>query len=147
CMSAQLLTEFARTQSEEAFAGIVRQYVDLVYSTARRMVGDAHLAEDVTQAAFMVLARKAGSVTPGTLAGWLVNTTRLTAKQAIRSKLCREKHETKAAGMRNELNASADEPTASELSPLLDDALSRLSDADRAAVVLRFFQGLSFVEV
>src|SRR5579862_4898483 len=80
------LVEFARTGSADAFAEIVRGQVDLVFSVARRMVHDPHLAEDVMQATFIVLARKAGKVRPGTLSGWLVNTTRLAAKDAIRSK-------------------------------------------------------------
>src|SRR4051794_40042536 len=66
------LSAFVRTRSHDAFAAMVRRYADLVYGTARRMVGDDHLAQDVTQTTFMVLAKKARFVDPRTLPGWLV---------------------------------------------------------------------------
>ena len=56
---SRLMVEFARGRSSEAFAAIVQRYVNLVYATARRMVGDEHDAQDVTQAAFIVLIKKA----------------------------------------------------------------------------------------
>jgi RNA polymerase sigma factor (sigma-70 family) len=144
---AQSLTDFSRTRSPEAFAVIVRRYADLVYSTAARMVDDAHLAEDVAQAAFIVLAKKADRVNPRTLPGWLVNATRLAAREAIRSKRTRTRYETQAAQMRRESSMPPEEPTTAEVLPLLDEALSRLGEADRTAVVLRFLQGLNFAQI
>src|SRR5947208_2459809 len=55
----ELLREFAEKGSQGAFGEIVRRHVDWVYSCARRQVGDAHLAEDVVQAVFVLLAGKA----------------------------------------------------------------------------------------
>jgi len=144
---AQLLAEFAGAQSPDAFAALVRRYAGLVYGTARRMVGDGHTTDDVTQAAFIVLAKKAKTVNPSTLPGWLVNTTRLAAKEAMRSKLCQERHENRAAMMRSEIQYPPDEPTADDLAPLLDEALSQLNEMDRSAVVMRFLQGRTFAEV
>jgi len=60
---AELLAVFARTRSEDAFAELVRRHVNLVYSTAlRRVNGDTHLAQDVSQAVFADLAQRASSL-------------------------------------------------------------------------------------
>src|SRR4051794_3613185 len=70
------LREFCETGSEEAFARVVRAYADLVYTTARRQVGNVHLAEDVTQAVFIILAKSARKMgRERVLAGWLIRTT------------------------------------------------------------------------
>ena len=55
----QLLVEFARDNSEPAFAALVQRHVNLVYSSALRSIGNAHAAEEITQAVFIILARKA----------------------------------------------------------------------------------------
>lgn len=99
---AQCLDEFARTRAAAALGEVVRQYVDLVYATARRLVNDPHLADDITQATFVVMVKKANRLDPRTLPGWLVNTARLAAKEAIRAKLTRDKHESRAARLAGE---------------------------------------------
>src|ERR1017187_814782 len=76
----QLLAEFARENSEAAFAALVQRHVNLVYSTALRSTGNAHAAEEISQAVFIILARKAKNFSSKIiLSGWLYQTTRLTA--------------------------------------------------------------------
>src|SRR3954453_21855261 len=82
----QLLQAFVQRRDELAFRHIVHRYTDLVYSAARRHVGVEHLAEDIAQAVFILLAQRAHRVRSGaTLAGWLVNPPRLAALSAGRA--------------------------------------------------------------
>ena len=141
-----LLREFAATESESAFAALVEQHVNLVYSTALRSVGGAHAAQEITQAVFIILARKAKSLGAKTvLAGWLHQTTRLTAANFLRGEIRRQQREQEAY-MQSTLN----EPDANvwpQIAPLLDDALDKLGERDRNAIVLRFFENKNLREV
>src|SRR5881396_3042738 len=73
---AELLRDYITSGSDAAFTELVDRYVDFVYSTARRQLGDAQLAEEVAQVVFSLLARKAvGLVDLPSLAGWLYRAT------------------------------------------------------------------------
>ena len=90
----ELLAEFARTESEAAFAALVARYVNLVYSTALRFAGNPHHAEEITQAVFIILARKAGKLSPhAVLSGWLYQTSRLTAANFMKGEIRRQHRE------------------------------------------------------
>src|SRR5215213_2761069 len=92
-----LVQEYARSNSEEAFATLVSRHVNLVYSVALRQVRDPHLAEEVTQATFVVLSRKADSLGAGTiLSGWLCRTARFTAGNALKMQQRRQQREQQA---------------------------------------------------
>jgi RNA polymerase sigma factor (sigma-70 family) len=136
----ELLREYDRQGSEAAFAALGQRHVNLVYSAAHRHVGiDAH-AEEITQAVFIILARKAAGLRADTiLEGWLYETTRLTALSFLRGERRRQFREQEAY-MQSTLQQSADEPTWNRLAPLLDEAMARLGKKDRDAVVLRFFK-------
>ena len=143
---AELLRDYVTSGSDAAFADLVDRYVDFVYSTARRQVGNAQLAEEVAQVVFSLLARKAvGLVDLPSLAGWLYRATCFTAAKTLRTERRRRHHEQEAATM-NQDNATEDEIW-ERLSPMLDDALKQLEEQDRLAVLLRFFQKKPMREV
>src|SRR6185369_7007106 len=122
--------------SEDAFAEIVRRHIRLVYSAALRQLGNSHAAEEVTQAVFIILARKAGGLRRDVpLSGWLYETARLTTANYIRSETRRRRREQEAQ-MQSEVHQSPGESVWAGLAPLLDEAMGRLGTRDRDAVVL-----------
>ena len=142
----QLLAEFARTSSEAAFAALVQRHVNLVYSTARRSVGNAHAAEEIAQAVFIILTQKAGRLSSRiVLSGWLYQTTRLTAANFLRGEIRRQQREQESY-MQSTLNQPG-ENVWPQIAPLLDDALGKLGERDRNAIVLRFLENKSLAEV
>src|SRR5215469_744059 len=144
---AELLGQFVRNRSETAFAELVERYIGLVYSTAFRNTDNPQQAEDITQAVFIILARKAGSLGPKTvLPGWLYHTARLTAANHQRAELRRVRREQEAF-MQSTMNESATDALWRELSPLLEDGMAGLGATDRDAIVLRFFRNRSMAEV
>ena len=142
-----LLQEFAVSHSEQAFETLVSRYVPLVHSSALRQVRDSHQAEDITQTVFIILARKAGTLSPKTiLAGWLYRTTHFACAAALKIQLRRERRE-REAHMETSIHETQNEPAWHQLSPLLDEAMSKLREADRDALVLRYFQNKSLREI
>ena len=143
-----LLERFARTGSEEAFAGLVNRYLNLVHSVAMRHTNNPHHAEEITQSVFVILARKARSLTGRTtLAGWLHHTARLVAANFRRSEQRRVQREQEAFMQSTLENDTPTEAIWHEMSPLLDEAMGRLRPKDRDALVLRYFEGRTFDEV
>src|SRR5579862_4294258 len=141
-----LVREYARGKSEAAFADLVSRHVNLVYSVAFRQVRDPHLAEEITQTVFIILARKAATLSPKTVvSGWLYRTTRYASARALtmqRRRQCREQK----AYMRSQLK-DTDADTWMEIEPLLDAAVAELVEKDQNTVVLRFFEGRNFKDI
>ncbi len=146
---AELLRRYAANRAEGDFTELVRRHVNLVYSAALRQVnGDAHLAQDITQLVFTDLARKAAAVASHPLlAGWLFTSTRFAAAKAVRGEQRRHAREAEAHLM-DELTP---DPTAqldwARVRPVLDDVLGELSDVDREAILLRFFENRDFAGI
>src|ERR1035437_7978365 len=142
----ELLAEFARNESEAAFAALIARYVNLVYSAALRFTGNPHHAEEITQAVFIILARKAVSLRRGTvLSGWLYQTARLTAANFVKGEIRRQRREQEAY-----MQSTLSEPETAaweQIAPLLDEAMGRLGETDRNAIVLRFFENKTAQEV
>jgi RNA polymerase sigma factor (sigma-70 family) len=145
-----LLEQYARADSEDAFAALVQRHVDLVYSVALRRVRSAQLAEEITQSVFTDLARSAGKLRQRAVAGsdsltpWLYSVTRRTAVDAIRRESRHRLREQIAVEMQS-MNATADDWA--QIEPLLEDAMGALNETDRAAVLLRYFENKSLREV
>jgi RNA polymerase sigma factor (sigma-70 family) len=133
-------------QSQAAFNQLIQRHLDMVFATCRREVSDADLAEDVSQVVFLTLARKAHSLRgSGSLAGWLFVTARLASKNALRHEARRRRKEHEAF-MQMESDGAETQHAWEALEPQLHSALSALKDAQRAAILLRFFENKSLKE-
>jgi uncharacterized protein (TIGR03435 family) len=142
-----LVRDYARQNSESAFAELVRRHINLVYSVAMRFTGNPGDADDVTQAVFILLARKAAGLSDRTvLTGWLYETTRLTAAGFLRAQNRRRFWEQEAC-MQSNLNAPETGNLWRQLSPHLEAAMSRLAERDRTMLALRFYENKTTREV
>jgi RNA polymerase sigma factor (sigma-70 family) len=146
---SELLRRYAEDCSEDAFAELVRRHLGFVYGVAVRRVGnDAQLAREVCQEVFTALAAKAAAVArQPVLKGWLHTAARFSAARAVRSESRRRQREQEAYTM-NEINDDAGlRKTWEQLRPVIDEMLGELRQRDREAVLLRFFEELTFAQL
>lgn len=138
----ELLRQFRDSRSESAFAALVHACTNLVYSVAKRRAADVHLAEDITQLVFIRLARNPPQVeTHPEFLGWLHRTTVNVAIDMWRADNRRKRREEQTASMQTTT------PGWNAISLDLDDALDRLPEEDRQALLLRFLNAKSMREV
>jgi len=142
----ELLRQYARENSDEAFATLVARHVNMVHSAALRKTGNPAAAEEITQAVFVILARKADELLRHpALSGWLYQATRLTAANFLRTEIRRTRREQEAC--MQALSNQTEPEIWPQIMPLLEDAMGRLGEKDRDALALRFFEGKSFQEI
>ena len=139
----ELVRSYADSQDESAFGELAARYRQIVYRACLRMLGDAHEAQDATQAVFIVLARKAGRLRrEGVLTGWLYDVSRKVALEALRRRANRTKREEDAAMWQE--TTSGESVSGANAEPVLkvvDEELAGLSAVLRQAVALRYLQG------
>jgi RNA polymerase sigma factor (sigma-70 family) len=146
-----LLRDYVHHQSQSAFGELVRRHADWVHAIARRKVRDDQIAQDVSQATFIVLSRKAPQLLARRwnvkLTGWLYHVVRLTSANALRELSRRRRHERAAATQRAEALPAERAINWDEVLPLVDTSLAGLRALDREAVLLRFYRQQSFTDV
>ena len=150
----QLIRRYVENGSEESFTQLAGRYLNLVYSTCLREIGDRHLAEDATQVVFLLLARKAPTLRRSILlSGWLFRTARFVSKNMRRRERRRSLLEQAAVREAVIQNAPAEtgdgEPDTDweTIQPHLNTALAALRPPERNILLLRFFEDRSLAEV
>ena len=140
-----LIRRFRDDRSEAAFSQLVSRYIKLVYSVCYAELQNAQAAEDATQAVFLILARKAEFRRGSTLSTWLFQTARYVARHAYEMEVRRSRLQCELEVMHREetQTCAMDDSDAS----MLTQALSALREADREALLLRYYQELSLAEV
>jgi RNA polymerase sigma factor (sigma-70 family) len=140
----QLLARFLASRDEAAFAALVRRHGPMVLGVCRRVLRHAQDAEDAFQAAFLVLARKAGSVLRREAVGSWLYMVAYRAAQRARANQARRHAREKHMGEMPHPEVQPEEPQ--DWWPLLDDELGRLPEKYRAPVVLCDLEGRSHRE-
>ena len=145
---ADWLARFVANRDEAAFAHLVSRHGPMVWRLCRRLVGDAHLAEDCFQATFLALARQAASIRrPGALAAWLYGVAYRVAAKARAERCRRETLGSEAVTECPDPRPHAlDRLTGRELMLVFEMELQRLPESYRLPIVLCCVEGLSLEE-
>jgi RNA polymerase sigma factor (sigma-70 family) len=136
----QLLERFLTHREEAAFEALVERHGPLVLRVCRRVLRDAHAAEDAFQATFLVLARKAASISNiDLLANWLYG---VAYRVAVHAKVDIAKRHNREAGTPSRPSADpVTEAAAHELCAVVEEELNQLKDRYRAPLLLCYFDG------
>src|SRR4051795_10206178 len=119
-----LLSRYVETGCQESFGEIVTRHSGWVFSVSLRAVRDRHLAEDVTQAVFIILARKASTIREGTpLSGWLFKASRFAVSDALKRRTRMKNRENRFAEFFKATGGEAGAGAAAAGMPLLDSAI------------------------
>jgi RNA polymerase sigma-70 factor (ECF subfamily) len=140
----ELLERFLKHREEAAFEALLRRHGPMVLGVCRRLVGNAHEAEDAFQATFLVLVRKAAQVVPrDTIGNWLYGVAYRTALKARGLAARRNRKERQMRDMPEQALEADQHEVWLDLKPHLDQELQRLPPRYRAAVVLCDLEGKS----
>jgi RNA polymerase sigma-70 factor (ECF subfamily) len=136
----QLLERFTTGGDEAAFETLLRRHGPMVLGVCRRVLHDPHDADDAFQATFLVLTRKAASISKrDSVGGWLYQVAYNMALKAKASATARQRHE-RRAGDRSPVDPLT-ELTGRELVAVLDEVLQQLPERYRAPLVLCYLEG------
>jgi RNA polymerase sigma factor (sigma-70 family) len=131
-----LLHRFAARHDERAFKVILRRHGPMVLRVCQRLLKRREDAEDVFQATFLVLARKAGSVNwSASVGNWLYGVAHRLAQEARRKQFGRQAHEAATPPPKTAQDPFA-EVTGRELVSILDEELANLPGRYRAPLLL-----------
>jgi RNA polymerase sigma factor (sigma-70 family) len=146
---AKQLRDYADSGAEDAFAPVVQRYLRLVYAAAlRRVGGNQHCAEDVTQLVFIAAARNAAALARHPdLTGWLFTTTRFLSAKAVRSEQRRRQREQEAQMNHLETASDPGEVPSTQLHAILDELVQELRQLDRQIILMRFHRGMRLAEI
>src|SRR5262249_31242399 len=140
----QLLERFAdrrdEAAAEAAFAALVARHGAMVLRVCQHVLGDEHAAQDASQATFLVLARRAGSIARRDSVGsWLHGVALRVAAKARVAAARRRAHERRGGAMAAERGGAAGEEHWEELHA----ELGHLPERFRAPLVLCYLEGLT----
>ena len=132
--------------NEQAFEVLVEKYFRMVHTVAARQTGDSHLAEEIAQSVFLILARKARGISSGSsIPGWLLRTTRFVSLDAIKMRRRREQNERRLA--EDPGQQPGPEVASNPMQVLLEEAIQALRPDEQAGIVAHFFEGKTFEEL
>jgi RNA polymerase sigma factor (sigma-70 family) len=144
----KLLSDYASQNSEAAFRALVERYAGMVYHAALRQTGDPCVAEDAAQDVFIALAQKAGRIPrQATLYGWLFRATRFAVLNQVRRNVNRQRREQELLVTQPAMEVDEADSIWERIMPHLNDALEKLSAADRELLMIRFFGNQSHKDV
>src|SRR5262245_105361 len=144
---AQLLARFVTGHDEEAFEALVRRHGPMVLGVCRRLLGDAHAAEDAFQATFLVLVRRAVTLDrPELLGNWLHGVAARVAREARARTVRRRTQERQAQTMARPEAEPLAEAAWADIRPILDEELGQLPEKYRLALVLCYLEGKTHEE-
>jgi len=143
----QLLRQFAKEHSEDAFKSLADRYLNLVYSVALSRLASDAAAKDITQVVFAALASKAGHLSDKViLSGWLFQVTTHACQDLKRGEARRKKWESEAV-QQQITEAKSNSLEINDIEPVIGSALASLSTTERDAILLRFFGECDFQQV
>jgi RNA polymerase sigma factor (sigma-70 family) len=141
-----LLESYTHTRTDDAFRALITQYIHLVYSACLRQLRDTHLAEDATQAVFILLHKRAHALPPDRVSSWLLTASRFTCANIRKTERRRARREQEAAVL-HPSTAPQTDPQNEEILRLLDHALAHISSTDREAIALHYLQNQPYAAV